>query len=343
MDTSKKKLYDLPAVSAKFIADSMKHVQVNDAAVETLAQLLLDKVSSSEYDIAKWKADNALHPQAMNEHSVEWIFLVDSLNFSFWPDAGQEFTIQGEIGYWALCAAVNRALEEKVPITEAKFYQNLSTEEAAHIFRTDQEGITIPMLKERLQVLHQNGKTLVEKFGGSFVNCIAKANGSAFDLISIIYDNFPSFRDEGIYNGKPVTFLKRAQILVADLWGCFEGESYGRFKDIEKLTMFADYRIPQVLHYFGVLQYSEELSRQLRSQHLLENGSTEEMEIRGASIHAVELIRGKMVELASRSTASSVPVPNSIQIDFYLWGFRRDNATEIDIKSPYHKVRSIFY
>ncbi len=192
------------------------------------------------------------------------------------------------------------------------------------------------------------------------MNCIAKANGSAFDLISIIYDNFPSFRDEGIYNGKPgniagktnelskliqstVTFLKRAQILVADLWGCFEGESYGRFKDIEKLTMFADYRIPQVLHYFGVLQYSEELSRQLRSQHLLENGSTEEMEIRGASIHAVELIRGKMVELASRSTASSVPVPNSIQIDFYLWGFRRDNATEIDIKSPYHKVRSIFY
>lgn len=123
---------------------------------------LLDKVSSSEYDIAKWKADNALHPQAMNEHSVEWIFLVDSLNFSFWPDAGQEFTIHGEIGYWALCAAVNRALEEKVPITEAKFYQNLSTEEATHIFRTDQEGITIPMLKERLQVLHQNGKTLVE-------------------------------------------------------------------------------------------------------------------------------------------------------------------------------------
>jgi hypothetical protein len=36
-----------------------------------------------------------------------------------------------------------------------------------------------------------------------------------------------------------VRFLKRAQILVADLWAAFDGESYGEFNDIDKITMFA--------------------------------------------------------------------------------------------------------
>ena len=39
-----------------------------------------------------------------------------------------------------------------------------------------------------------------------------------------------------------VKFYKRAQILIADLWACFEGKGYGQFHDIDTLTMFADYR-----------------------------------------------------------------------------------------------------
>jgi hypothetical protein len=43
-----------------------------------------------------------------------------------------------------------------------------------------------------------------------------------------------------------MTFLvhiyKRAQILAAEIWGCFQGQGLGRFDDIDQLTMFADYR-----------------------------------------------------------------------------------------------------
>jgi hypothetical protein len=39
-----------------------------------------------------------------------------------------------------------------------------------------------------------------------------------------------------------VSFYKRAQILIADIWGCFEGKGLGFFEDIDHLTMFADYR-----------------------------------------------------------------------------------------------------
>ena len=38
-------------------------------------------------------------------------------------------------------------------------------------------------------------------------------------------------------------FYKRAQILVADLWACFEGTSHGQFDDIDTITMFAGKRV----------------------------------------------------------------------------------------------------
>ena len=42
--------------------------------------------------------------------------------------------------------------------------------------------------------------------------------------------------------GFAVLLLKRAQILVADLWGCYQGQGWGRFDDVDSVTMFADYR-----------------------------------------------------------------------------------------------------
>ena len=39
-----------------------------------------------------------------------------------------------------------------------------------------------------------------------------------------------------------VSFLKRAQIFAADVWYRFNGKGYGEFKDINTITMFADYQ-----------------------------------------------------------------------------------------------------
>lgn len=100
---------------------------------------------------------------------------------------------------------------------------------------------------------------------------------------------------------------------MADLWSCFEGQSYGALSNIDKITMFADYRVPQALHYFGVLQYDEQLSELLRSDVMIPSGSPLECEIRGCSVLAVEEIRR-----ALSSCAPNVQV-SAIEIDYYLW------------------------
>jgi hypothetical protein len=73
----------------------------------------------------------------------------------------------------------------------------------------------------------------------SVVRLIEKADHSAGRLVNLLVKHFPSFRDETRFEGKRVRFLKRAQILVADLWAAFNGTGYGELDDIDHLTMFA--------------------------------------------------------------------------------------------------------
>lgn len=65
--------------------------------------------------------------------------------------------------------------------------------------------------------------------------------------------------------GKRVSFYKRAQILVADAWGIMEAQGEGDLVNMDWLTMFADYRIPQALVYLGVLRYSDGLMEALKN------------------------------------------------------------------------------
>lgn len=129
--------------------------------------------------------------------------------------------------------------------------------------RGDNE-VKIPLFEERIKILHEVGSILIEKYNGSFVNCIKECNKSAVKLLEIVVHNFPSFRDEAVYQNRKVALYKRAQILVADLWNFFGGEGWGELRDIDKITMFADYRVPQVLVYFGALTYSDELMDKLK-------------------------------------------------------------------------------
>jgi hypothetical protein len=131
------------------------------------------------------------------------------------------------------------------------------------ILRSDTES-QIALFDERLLCLHEVGNILLEKYDGTFTTCIKQAEKSAVKLLEIIVENFPCFRDETEYNGRSVSLYKRAQILIGDIWNFFGGKGWGEFADIDKITLFADYRIPQVLVYFGVMSYTDELMEKLK-------------------------------------------------------------------------------
>lgn len=329
-----------PRQSAKVISSLSEHVTISHSGIQRVADLLEKPFLNQEYSIKKWK-QHKLNPKTMDQTAVDWIFLVDTLNFSFWNDREHnrcqiEFGGEYYTGYWALCAAVNKAMQKGLPICQAQYWVNIDSQQLAKILCPDL-GDEMPLLENRCTVLRETGKILIQKYQGTFVNAILQSQQSAKKLLELIVENFPSYRDEAIYKNHKVCFYKRAQILIADIWACCEGRGLGTFNDIETLTVFADYRIPQILLHLGALKYSEELMHDLINKKELENGSQKEIEIRGCTILAAEMILEEMHKRIKEKI-----IINSILVDYFLWDYNRDHRKEIN-DVPFHRTRCIYY
>jgi len=340
-----------PRESGEFIASKSVDVSVVEEAMSQAAHEIFTAMKKREYSTQVWK-DEEVHPKLMNEETVDWIFVVDSLNFSFWlpttASGGAQFELEHEgkkyEDYQALCMALNRAIKEGIPLSTPSYYKDVTLETMQHVFRSS-NGTTLPLLQQRTNNINTNGKVLCDKYKGSFVNVISECKGDVKMFINKVTELFPSYRDTGVYHDQHVSFYKRVQILCADIWACFEGSTYGQFDNIEELTMFADYRVPQSLQALGILKYSEGLLERLREGEELVSGSVEEMEIRGCSIHCVELLAvelNKLLRAEPTHTHKELTL-NSVMIDFYLWGYATHDNPEGMRDFPEHRTRSTFY
>jgi len=142
----------------------------------------------------------------------------------------------------------------------------------------------------------------------------------------------PFFRDVSIYQGTEVPLYKRAQILVTDLAIAFDGRGPGSFRDLDRLTIFADNLVPHVLRVDGVLTYEDELLARIERGELIPAGSPEEIEIRAVTVHAVERIVAEL-------DASGISV-TARELDYLLWN--RGLGEEYKSR-PRHRTRTVFY
>src|SRR5258708_37655145 len=142
----------------------------------------------------------------------------------------------------------------------------------------------IPLFEQRLQNVHEVGRVLLDRYDGQFANAVEQADHSALRLVLLLAQQFSSFHDVASYRGHEVRFFKRAQICVADLHGSFGGKVWGAFTNLDKLTIFADYKLPQVLRQYDVLAYHANLAERVDNQELLEPGGEAEVELRATTI-----------------------------------------------------------
>ena len=57
-------------------------------------------------------------------------------------------------------------LQNKIPITEPRYYANITKEELENILLGDEGSGVAPLIDERVKNLRQVGKILVEKYNG---------------------------------------------------------------------------------------------------------------------------------------------------------------------------------
>jgi Potential Queuosine, Q, salvage protein family len=232
----------------------------------------------------------------------------------------------------------------------------------------------LPNLSQRVELLREVGTVLLERYNGSATALIESAKGDASLLVELIATSFPGFRDEifmvnssheknGSTTSTPsehkhsqqqqqrIVFLKRAQILVGD----WNAALKLNLKGMDRLTTFADYRVPQILRHKDVLEYHSTLAGDVDAFIELMPGSVQEMSIRAATVAAVqELVRvlnDKSINISrdgeegngGNEGSSLVHSPfTDVTVDWYLWQVGEKMNNEGRMK-PFHRVRTHFY
>lgn len=283
-----------------------------------------------ESPVPSW--DNDLQLLGTPEETVQYYFFLDSINFCFWAPKGKtrwEYQVNGEWtgGYYAFSRAIKDAFLRDRRFFNANYLGQISEEDFKSIFASGRNELLL--VDERLQIIRENFKILKERFDGQALRILKEAGMDADKIVDTLLENFPRFNDSVDWNDHRVFLLKRVQIFVSDL--SFTGLPELGIKNLEHLTVFADYKLPQILESFGVLKYSPELDADVVNEMLIPAGSQKEVEIRASSIAAIEQIRDEMERLR-RSISTN-------ELDWILWV----KAKATTFSKPHHKTLTTFY
>lgn len=311
--------------AAGFVAGASDHVAIDQEALAVYCRELAARDLAGE---SEW--DASVHFRGDDEQTLAYVFVLDTINFSFWGEPKWRREHGGQVldGYWALAAALTAEARSNPAFL---LPENLATLDEADLGRVLAGSPTIPLLAERAANLRELGRWIAGHFAGRFAPVVDAASHDAPSLVRLVVLGLSSFRDEAVYKGRVIPFYKRAQILAGDIHGAFGGEGWGRLARLDALTAFADYKLPQILRHHGILRYAPALAAAVDEQRPLPPGSAQEIEIRANTIQAVERMRHVLRELGQEVT--------SYQVDWLLWLASQDSGQ----MKPYHRTRTIFY
>ncbi len=317
------------------VLESARNVAAKSCLVRIDRQALAGfsrKLQTEEIELPPW--DARYHFYDGDKDTATYLLVLDTINFCFWPQPGKprweiEYRSERLSGYHALAASLKMAVESGSPIVDARYLAELSLGELKRILGGQGE---LQLMERRVQNLNELGHVLLSEYKGGAHRFVESAGRSAKKLARLLAEMLPSFNDVAGYLGQKAVFLKRAQIFVADLHGAFGGRKWGSFEDMDEITAFADYKLPQVLRHLGILSYAQALSKKVDQEVFIAPGSPEEIEIRGNTVWAVELIRQELDRAGKGLRA--------FEIDWILWNLgQRDEFR----KKPYHRSITVFY
>lgn len=312
--------------TTKRVVENAKFVSVNKSAIEKFC------VSFSLDNIATAELGNAT--QLDIPRSIGLVCVFNCVNFCFWAERGQEkwaTKINNDVidGATGMFRALEEALKNGVPLLDAHFLQNLSREKFNEILNGN---IEVPLLDERVKCLREAGKVLLKNFDGSFMKVFDAANGDAVKLTNLFIKFFSSFDDYATFDGAKVEFHKRAQLNTDMINYRLTKRGEKELSNPDKLTAFADYKVPQMLRKFGILEYAPELTTKIDSYEEIEAGSREEVEVRATTIWAIEQMKETLMPRFPKITAR--------QLDDHLWSLGQTKSSD---DKPYHRTKTIFY
>ena len=345
-----------------------RSVTLHSSKIPALASQILSNDTAIAWDDEQWHYTGSNYTGGSKAQRKERVALfllaLDAINFCFWPMTDEDVDDSKEtnsLEYEHLTVALKRLAEQDdnddnhnhsadhkeedgISITRSsptfafspQQLQSMTSDRMRGLLEPHLDGHVLPNIEQRCQLWNEVGTVLLNNFQGSATYLLDQAHGSAPQLVDLVYQNFPGFRDTVRLPSSKTTiyFLKRAQILVGDLNAALELQ----LKDLDQLTTFADYRVPQLLRHVGVLEYSTELATKVDSYQELEQNSEWELSIRAGTVVAVE----ELVDYLNSHSKSNSKEYTAVSIDWYLWQVGEKLHQQGQLQ-PFHRVRTHFY
>ena len=226
------------------------------------------------------------------EAAAAFAICMNAINFGsgWWPTVRKR---PGMSGYSTMAAGVGEGhwTPQELLAMDAPAIAAVLGQEPGH-----------PLMAEFAAALRDVGAHLLDEYGGRYL-AVPEAADSVPGLAAV-FAGWDSFADVYAYEGREVPFFKRAQLAAADL----HRAGVARLPGAERLTAFADNLVPHVLRLDGVLRLDPDLTAAIEAGTLLAHGSPEEVELRAAAVHAVELL-----------AAAAGGALSAAEIDSALW------------------------
>jgi hypothetical protein len=307
-------LIDKLSTSYQYVCDNSKNVTINYTKIDEMINRIEGSLATH------WLNSNPFGLMDLDANSlIDFLLIYHTIgDYCFWGNPKWE--IDTDLGVMDGSFAI-------MYLSLSKFKQNHNFDMTFAEFREFLKGnVVIPLLENRYEnlvkmsdFLRRNKKTFHELIRGM---------NSDTELFEYIITNLDYFQDVSKYDQKDILFYKRAQLLTSDILHVKE-KKVGISVDYSHLIGCADYKIPQVMRCYGMLEFSNELAKKVDGGIELEEGSKDEVEIRANAL--------KVIDYIYRKTGMRYPRMNT---NDFIWLLGQDKAK---MTKPYHKTLTSHY
>lgn len=300
--------------SFRYVCNNSKSVKINYDQVDAMIGAIKKSPATC------WLDSNPYGLMDMNiQQIVNFLLIYHTIgDYCFWGDPKWE--IKTKLGTLDGSYAIMYLMLNRFKASD-DFNMSFNT------FKNLLKGnVTIPLLRNRYQnlaimndFLQKNRKTFYELTSNMYVDS---------KLLEFIVKNLNYFDDTATYNGKNVLFYKRAQLLASDILHAREIKEKAKV-DYTHLVGCADYKIPQVMRCYEMLEFDDNLAKKVDSKIRLPSGSPEEIEIRANTLMVIDYIYEK--------TGKAYP---RMSINDSIWLLGQDKTK---MTKPYHRTLTSHY
>jgi putative queuosine salvage protein len=269
-----------------WVMERARWVEVDEEAIEEYGAGLTRSEGGEE--LPRFAAEDP-------EIAAAFVICMNAVNFGsgWWPTI---YRRPGLSGYGTMAAGLTDRFSRLGPWSA----DELTAVDAEAIATVVGQDPRHPLMEQFAAALRDVGGHVGRDHGGRFLEPVEVA--ASIPALAAAFAGWSAFADTSAYDGRDIPFFKRAQLAAADLHRAGLADLPG----FERLTAFADNLVPHVLRLDGILRLDPAFAARLEAEELIEHGSPEEVELRAAAVHAIELL------------AATGPLPPA-EIDGALW------------------------